>query len=348
MLDMGFLPDIRRVLRHIPTKRQTLFFSATMPPPIAAADARDAARSGHDQPRAALGAGDRHHAGGVSGAPGAQGAAAAEAAAERRSAGRAGVHAHQAPRRPAREVSRRPQGQRRAHPRQPLAGAAHRRRSRASRTGATACWSRPTSRRAASTSTALGHVVNFDVPMQPEDYIHRVGRTARAELTGSAFTFVSPEEEERSARDREGDRHAGCRASRCRTSTTRARRPSASRCRTRSGSPRSARVRPRSATRARANAERRAFHGGGRPAHAPGQRPQGQGSGPRPQGQGGGPRPQGQGGGPRPQGQGAGQRPQGQGGGHSRPGGGPPRHGGGHGRPGGGGPPRGPRRSGPR
>src|SRR4051794_12460441 len=36
MLDMGFLPDIRRILRHIPTKRQTLFFSATMPPPIAA------------------------------------------------------------------------------------------------------------------------------------------------------------------------------------------------------------------------------------------------------------------------------------------------------------------------
>src|SRR3989475_4382687 len=35
MLDMGFLPDIRRVLRHIPKKRQTLFFSATMPGPIA-------------------------------------------------------------------------------------------------------------------------------------------------------------------------------------------------------------------------------------------------------------------------------------------------------------------------
>ncbi|MBA2356030.1 MAG: DEAD/DEAH box helicase, partial [Acidobacteria bacterium] len=34
MLDMGFLPDIKRVLRHIPTKRQTLFFSATMPAPI--------------------------------------------------------------------------------------------------------------------------------------------------------------------------------------------------------------------------------------------------------------------------------------------------------------------------
>ena len=42
---------------------------------------------------------------------------------------------------------------------------------------------------------ALGHVVNFDVPNVPEDYIHRVGRTARAEATGDAFTMVSPEEE---------------------------------------------------------------------------------------------------------------------------------------------------------
>src|SRR6266540_6791960 len=35
MLDMGFLPDIRRILRHLPKRRQTLFFSATMPDPIA-------------------------------------------------------------------------------------------------------------------------------------------------------------------------------------------------------------------------------------------------------------------------------------------------------------------------
>jgi ATP-dependent RNA helicase RhlE len=34
MLDMGFLPDIRRVLRHLPPKLQTLFFSATLPQPI--------------------------------------------------------------------------------------------------------------------------------------------------------------------------------------------------------------------------------------------------------------------------------------------------------------------------
>ncbi len=41
----------------------------------------------------------------------------------------------------------------------------------------------------------LGHVVNYDVPMVPEDYVHRVGRTARAEQTGDAITFVSHEEE---------------------------------------------------------------------------------------------------------------------------------------------------------
>jgi ATP-dependent RNA helicase RhlE len=41
---------------------------------------------------------------------------------------------------------------------------------------------------------ALGHVVNFDVPVAPEDYIHRVGRTARAEATGEAYTFAAPEE----------------------------------------------------------------------------------------------------------------------------------------------------------
>src|SRR3954470_14745757 len=34
MLDMGFLPDIKRVLKHVPAKRQTLFFSATLPAPI--------------------------------------------------------------------------------------------------------------------------------------------------------------------------------------------------------------------------------------------------------------------------------------------------------------------------
>ena len=42
--------------------------------------------------------------------------------------------------------------------------------------------------------SALPHVVNFDVPHQSDDYIHRVGRTARASLSGHAITFASPED----------------------------------------------------------------------------------------------------------------------------------------------------------
>jgi hypothetical protein len=44
MLDMGFLPAIKQVLAQLPTKRQTLFFSATLPPPIVALSRVDAAR----------------------------------------------------------------------------------------------------------------------------------------------------------------------------------------------------------------------------------------------------------------------------------------------------------------
>jgi ATP-dependent RNA helicase RhlE len=40
----------------------------------------------------------------------------------------------------------------------------------------------------------LGHVINYDVPAEPSDYIHRVGRTARAQKTGDAITFVSHDE----------------------------------------------------------------------------------------------------------------------------------------------------------
>ena len=42
----------------------------------------------------------------------------------------------------------------------------------------------------------VSHVVNYDTPQQPEDYIHRIGRTGRAQTTGEALTFVSPEEAE--------------------------------------------------------------------------------------------------------------------------------------------------------
>jgi ATP-dependent RNA helicase RhlE len=42
----------------------------------------------------------------------------------------------------------------------------------------------------------LPHVINFDVPTQTDDYIHRVGRTARVQATGNAMTFASPDDEQ--------------------------------------------------------------------------------------------------------------------------------------------------------
>ena len=192
---MGFLPDIRRVLRHIPTRRQTLFFSATMPPPIAALSREMLQDAGDDQHRAAVGAGGRHHPGGLSGAAAPEAGAAGEAADERRDARRAGVHADQAPRRTGSPSISAQHGIK--------VERIHGNRSQSQRTEALAGFKSGKYRVLVATDiaargidvTALGHVVNFDVPLVPEDYIHRVGRTARAEATGSAFTLVAPEEE---------------------------------------------------------------------------------------------------------------------------------------------------------
>jgi ATP-dependent RNA helicase RhlE len=41
----------------------------------------------------------------------------------------------------------------------------------------------------------ISHVINFDFPMHPEDYVHRIGRTGRAEAIGDAISFVTPDDE---------------------------------------------------------------------------------------------------------------------------------------------------------
>ena len=42
--------------------------------------------------------------------------------------------------------------------------------------------------------SGISHVINYDVPQQPEDYVHRIGRTGRAASSGDAFTFMAPDE----------------------------------------------------------------------------------------------------------------------------------------------------------
>ena len=194
MLDMGFLPDIRRVLRHIPKPRQTFLFSATMPAPIESLT-REILRA---PVRIAL----------------QRKAAPAQGVAQRLYPVPASLKGellvdllktgemddalvftrtkHRADRL-AKLLNRNGINTERIHGN----------RSQAQRTKALAAFKAGKCRVLVATDIAargidveaLGHVVNFDVPPIPDDYIHRVGRTARADATGDAITLVAPEDE---------------------------------------------------------------------------------------------------------------------------------------------------------
>ena len=194
MLDMGFLPDIRKVLKHLPAKRQTLFFSATMPGPIGVL-AKEMLR----QPFTVNVERKAAPAVGITQAvyPVAQelkgalflallkGGDMKEALVFTRTKHRANRLADYLVKHGIN------------------AARIHGNRSQAQRTEALAGFKDGKYRVLVATDIAargidiseLGHVINFDVPLASEDYIHRVGRTARAEATGDAFTFVSPQEE---------------------------------------------------------------------------------------------------------------------------------------------------------
>ena len=189
-------PDIRRILAHLPSERQTLFFSATMPPPIAALTREMLHDPVTINLAAPVGAGRRHHAGGLPGRAGAEVGAAARAAAHAATMQEALVFTRTKHRanRLAEYLDRR-----RGSPPSASTATARRRsgprRSPGSRAGRYRVLVATDIAARGIDVEALGHVVNFDVPRVPDDYIHRVGRTARAEATGDAFTFVSPEEE---------------------------------------------------------------------------------------------------------------------------------------------------------
>jgi ATP-dependent RNA helicase RhlE len=194
MFDMGFLPSVRRILKQIPTDRQTMFFSATMPPDIIALTRemlRDPVRVDL-QPKVAPAAGITQTAYAIDQQR--KGLLLVEllrdqtiynAIAFTRTKSRANrlatlLDQHKIP-----------------------AERIHGDLSQAKRTRVLADFKRGKYRVLVATDIAargidivdLGHVVNFDVPNVPEDYVHRIGRTARAEAKGDAITFVSAEEE---------------------------------------------------------------------------------------------------------------------------------------------------------
>jgi ATP-dependent RNA helicase RhlE len=194
MLDMGFLPDIRRVLKHLPPRQQTLFFSATMPPPIVALSRemlnKPATINLQRQSAPAVGITQ----------------AAYPVASELKSS----LLLELLRRGDIRSVIAFTRTKHRANRLADYlmrngvnAGRIHGNRSQAQRTAALAGFKAGEFPVLVATDIAargidveaLSHVVNFDVPLSPDDYVHRVGRTARAEAEGDAFLLVSPEEE---------------------------------------------------------------------------------------------------------------------------------------------------------
>jgi ATP-dependent RNA helicase RhlE len=194
MLDMGFLPDIRRILRHVPHKRQTLFFSATMPPEIVKLTG-EMLRNPETIQKARQAA----PASGIT-----------QAVYPVSQDGKRALLLHLLNKG---QITQALVFTRTKHRTNRLteflvrnginAERIHGNRSQGQRTAALAGFKSGEYPVLVATDIAargidveaLGHVVNFDVPQAPEDYIHRVGRTGRAEATGDAFTFVAPDEE---------------------------------------------------------------------------------------------------------------------------------------------------------
>ncbi len=194
MLDMGFLPDIRRVLKHVPRPKQTFFFSATMPPPIEALTReilRDPATIAL-QRKAQPAEGVEQS---IYPVPADLKSELLVSLLQQRVIDDALVFTRTKHR--ANRLTK--VLERNGIPAERI----HGNRSQKQRTKALAGFKEGAFRVLVATDVAargidveaLGHVVNFDLPGVPEDYIHRVGRTGRAAATGSAFSFVSPQEE---------------------------------------------------------------------------------------------------------------------------------------------------------
>ena len=193
MLDMGFLPDIRRILGRLPRERQTLLFSATMPAPIAAL-AREFLRNPlpiNQERKAAPATGITH---------------AVYPVAQELKRGLLVALLRRDEMRSVLVFTRTKHRCNRLAEQLAREGVAaeriHGNRSQAQRTVALDAFKRGKCRVLVATDIAargidideLSHVVNFDVPNVPDDYIHRAGRTARAGAVGEAVTFVSPDE----------------------------------------------------------------------------------------------------------------------------------------------------------
>ena len=193
MLDLGFIHSLRRIVPLLPRERQTLFFSATMPPLIAELAGkylRDPVRVAVT-PQATTAERVEQHAYHV--APAQKPALLA--------------HALSVP-----DLDRALVFTRTKHGADKVvrklaasginAVAIHGNKSQPQRERALAAFRSGACRVLVATDIAargidvpgVSHVINYEVPNVPEHYVHRIGRTARAGADGIAFSFVAPDE----------------------------------------------------------------------------------------------------------------------------------------------------------
>ena len=192
MLDMGFAPQLRRVMARLPKQRQTLLFSATMAGEVAAfarthlrSPVRvEVARSGTTAPRAhqsAYRVGQGEKAALLQALLSASDDSTLVFVRTRRRADKLARSLERAGHRTDRIHADRSQGQRQ--------------RALEDFRGGRVRVLVATDIAARGIDVAdIGHVVNFDLPHVPEDYVHRIGRTARAAASGRASSFVAPDE----------------------------------------------------------------------------------------------------------------------------------------------------------
>jgi len=188
MLDMGFIPDVRRVIGHLPARRQTLLFSATMPREIQAlADTLlKAPVKVHLTPESPAAYTVRHA---VYFVESHQKPALLEHLLGNPAMTRALVFTRT--KRGADRVARRLSGSRIA------AEAIHSNKSQNARMRALENFKRGTTRVLAASDIAargldvddISHVINYDLPGDAETYVHRIGRTGRAGAAGEAISL---------------------------------------------------------------------------------------------------------------------------------------------------------------
>jgi len=195
MLDMGFLPDILHILRALPIERQTLMFSATMPPEIRALASdilRDPVVVMVDAQKPASGIVQSVY-------PVAPARKARLLTTLLRRSAMSSVLVFVKRKSDADQLAR-------TITRSGVRSTSiHSDRRQEDRIAALEAFRRGQYAVLVATDVAargldvegISHVVNFDVPGSSDDYIHRGGRTARAGAAGEVITFVSPADEER-------------------------------------------------------------------------------------------------------------------------------------------------------